>query len=287
VIVKKSSGLTYGYINKVTSGNVTTISLIDQKGTTIPLSGFEYIKVVRSGRRNVPETPVGTVACLDNPNTGSAISFNNVRILNAGATQFKHVWKKFCNCADAVSSTNPFVLGQKAVVRPWRSWTYLTTRTQNRLNNNPEIRKDGYFADFKVFWNYNTVSKLLDTTEIANKDLTKWQYVTQIENYNPVGMEIENKDALGRYSMAQFGYGRNLPVGTSNNSRYQETGYDGFEDYGYGDCKDDHFSWRGQSANVTDKEAHTGKQSINVKPGKKLVISKIINPCQNVNTNNN
>ncbi len=267
LLCETSTGADLGYYDKMMN------KIIDRKGKEI--LGITRIKVIRSGARNVPMTPVGSISCLADP------MINNVRlqfsrVLNAGATEFKFVWKAFCNCLneEEVTNGNPFVIGKRGSLRPWKSWTYLTERYQSNVNNDLDIRHDGYFSDnFVPYWTYSE-----DGYKSVSGN-TKWQNVTQIENYNQVGMEIENKDALGRYSMAQFGYGRNLPTATSNNSMYQESGFDGFEDYDYGDCNDDHFSWRSQNVTITKTESHTGRSSIEIPPKSSKAINKIINPC--------
>ena len=110
----------------------------------------------------------------------------------------------------------------------------------------------------------------------------KWQFISQIEKYNAVGLALEQQDALNRFTMAQYGYGKNLQVAGASNAEYREAGYDGFEDYDFADCEDDHFNFRKDySANVTNKEAHTGRKSIKVQPGKSLQMHKIIIPCEN------
>jgi hypothetical protein len=84
--------------------------------------------------------------------------------------------------------------------------------------------------------------------------------------------------------MAQFGYGRLLPVATANNSQYQESAFDGFEDYDYNDCRDDHFSWRSVNrfvpTAVVEAEAHTGSKSYKVPHNTKVPLSKTVSsPC--------
>ncbi len=254
--------------------------IIDKAGDEVPSANIKWAKIARSGARNVAMTPIASVSTLKDPrnDTKTKIIFDGTKsVLNAGATEFKNVWKPFCNCGEASNLKNPFVAGQRGQLRPWRSWTYLTERVQTITNNEVRIRNDGYFADYQNFWIEST--GLLQPIDAATKAASKWQYVTEIENYNPVGMEIENKDALNRFSMAQFGYARNLPVATSNNSRYQETGFDGFEDYDYGDCNDDHFSWRLYEPQLSSQEAHTGKQSLKVAKKSSAKIVKIIQEC--------
>lgn len=262
---------TKAFVNKPDNA---TMQVIDKNGSPV---SFTRAKVVRSGARNMASAPIGTVVTLTNPMQGNTIVFNNV--LNAGASEYKETWKRMgCDCKDATKSTNPYITGVKGNLRPYRSWTYLTDRYQRQVNNQMNIRTDGFYKDFAAFWQYkNAISPLGVPDDIGT---TKWQYVTEITNYNPLGLEIENKDALSRYLMAQYGYGRKLPVATSNNSQYRESGFDGFEDYGYGDCVDDHFSWRNASTHVTSDEAHTGRKSIKVEAGQKLEIKKVILPCE-------
>ncbi len=271
LLCRTSAGTGLGYYDAVRN------RIVDDKGREI--TGITRMKIVRSGARNLPMTPIGTISCMDDPmRDGDRLQFT--RVLNAAATEFKFVWRAVCNCGQDIdfANANPFVQGRRGSLRPWKNHTYMTERKQTRLNNNLDVRTDGYFTDeFRAFWSY--ASGRMNAP--GEEELTRWQYVTEIMNYNPVGMEIENKDALGRYSMAQFGYGRNLAVATSNNSQYRETGFDGFEDYTYGDCNDDHFSWRAFGSDVlSEQEAHTGRKSIKVAKKSALKISKDIIECE-------
>jgi hypothetical protein len=251
--------------------------VLGKAGDTITIDS--KVKVIRSGARNMYDTPVGSIITLDDPRKGDRLVFTN--ILNAGATEFKEDWKRFCNCtatSDLKSSLNWIVSGRRGNMRPLRSLTFLTGRTQADNNNNLNIRRDGVLVNFTPFWNYYGLGKI---TGLSSDDFSKsqWQFVSQVENYNSTGLEIENKDALERHSMAQFGYARNLPVAISNNSYYNETGFDGFEDYDLQDCEDDHLSWRIYSSYVNNDEAHTGRKSIKVAKSSSLEIEKVIVPC--------
>jgi hypothetical protein len=267
----------YAYLYKEDS----KMKLLDKKGSQI--NSFSSAIVVRSGGRNLATTPIATISSLRNPLKNGQISFDAARVLNAGSTEYKFVWKGFCNCGEQnQTSTNPFITGERGQLRPWKSWVYLTERTQTNQLNELNVRDDGYYTDYEDFWRKGQ-SKLIPFNKIIGLDHFKWQFVTEIENYNPNGMEIETRDALNRYSMVQFGYGRNLPVATSNNSQYQETGFDGFEDYIYENCNDDHFSWRVRGKDsgygLTESESHTGRKSFKVPAGGRAKIVKIIDPC--------
>ena len=272
--IQTTSGDTTGYyISDPVTGNS---AIVYKDGTG--MAPYTQAKIIRSGSRNMPTTPVGSVVTLDNPIKTGSTTLSFTRVINAGVNQFQDTWKKFCNCPNLVADTaNPIVAGLRGNIRPLRSWSYLTERTQTLLNNNLNVRSDGYFKNFVPFWQYSASSQSI--LPASNLSSLRWQFVVQTLNYNPMGMEIENQDALLRYSMAQFGYGQNLPVATSNNSKYQETGFDGFEDYNYGNCYDDHFSWRSYGSQLTNVQAHTGRQSIQVPSGTNIKIKKIITPC--------
>ena len=266
----------YTYLHKQGS----TLNLLDKKGKKV--TSFISAIVVRSGGRNLATTPVATVSTLKNPLINNKISFDAARVLQAGATEYKFVWKGFCNCGEQnEEDKNPFITGERGQLRPWKSWVYLTERVQTGRDGELNVRDDGYYTDYNDFWRVS--DGIVPFYKVPGLAHFKWQYVTEIENYNPNGMEIENRDALNRYSMAQFGYARNLPVATSNNSRYQETGFDGFEDYIYENCNDDHFSWRVRSKDagygLTEAESHTGRQSFRIPAGGSSGIIKIIDPC--------
>lgn len=58
-----------------------------------------------------------------------------------------------------------------------------------------------------------------------------WQTSNEVTRYSPYGYELENKNPLGIYSSAVYGYDNSLPTIVANNASYFETAFDGFEDY--------------------------------------------------------
>jgi hypothetical protein len=295
------------HANKPING---TLELIDKSGATKTLTSGQTAKVIRSGARNNATIPLGTIKTLVNPiANGNNVVFTEV--VNAKMSEYKDSWDKICRCQyyfteggpevifagqdasqEFYQPPNPFIVGEKGVLKPFRSWAYLTNRTHSNLNNNVNIRKDGTYTDFTPFWVVpppgggdvpppnNTCTGKPDITGIliidpkAETQNTKWQFIQKVEKYNTTGLAIEEKDPLDRFTMAQYGYGRNLQVATSNNSQYRETAFDGFEDYDYEDCEDDHLSWRSFKNNLTIEEAHTGRKSIRVPKNQKLKITK-------------
>jgi hypothetical protein len=58
-----------------------------------------------------------------------------------------------------------------------------------------------------------------------------WVVARSVTKYSPWGYELENKDALGNYTAAVYGYNHQLPVALAQNAQQPEIFADGFEDY--------------------------------------------------------
>lgn len=258
------------WLTDVTS---TTIKAVKKDGSLI--TGGPYsIKVVRSGRRNMQAVPIASITTLKNPLTGlTGNIFENV--LQSSAIEFSQDWRTFCDCFDdplaANYTTNPYVLGTKGNWRMSRSWLHLSSRTQSNYDNNTNIRKDGMFTSYTPFY------KL--TSGKWNIDERNWTFTSEVTEFSPFGQELENKDALGRYSAATFGFNQTLATSVAANSRYRELGFDAFEDYDFGDCSDDHFKFRDNPV-IVNTQSHTGRKSIKVSAGTPVVMNKQFENCE-------
>jgi hypothetical protein len=170
---------------------------------------------------------------------------------------------------------NPYLNGKLGNWRAQKSYLYLTERTQATLNNNTSIRTDGIFKTFNPFW----LPPSLPGDWLA--DRTNWTFTSEVTEFSPFGFELENRDALGRYSSAVYGYNNTLPMGVGNNARYRELAFDNFEDYEYGQCSDDHFSYKTYKTataegQVTETESHSGRRSIQVNENQMVKVKKTI-----------
>jgi len=108
---------------------------------------------------------------------------------------------------------------------------------------------------------------------------SNWTFASEVTQYSPYGAELENKDALNRYSAAQYSYNKTLPIAVASNSEYREIGFDGFENRDVTVVNDNHFIFGDEYSSLGDldpnntkvyisgEEAHTGKNSIAVKAG--------------------
>jgi hypothetical protein len=252
----------------------------NRDGQDMPIAG--KIKVIRSGRRNQQTSPVGTISSLKSPLTditgdgiADVLRFDNLQVLNANAVEFTEQWKQPCECLpdtgrDDETPFNNYLTGEAGNFRMTRSYAYLTDRSHTRTNDNPDVRHDGTFKNFQSFWTPSYPGYDYDW----NANQYQWKNTSEITIYNTTGTELENRDALGRYSSAVYGYRQTLPKAVGNNSMHQELGFDGFEDYDQAGCADNHFSFSKSKTNVSEEQAHSGKRSIKVPPKSAVELTK-------------
>lgn len=286
----KNDGYSFSNIDRLIEGDVVLSGnntywyagqnkFLDKDGNTQPVTSGV---VLRSGRRNMPDVPVGSITLLSNPIQNGKIDFNNLnagnRVLNASATEMGSNFKVHCECGFDPSKTyNPYLRGLAGIHRPYKTYMFLTERVQTRKNNNTFIRTDGTYKSFSPFW-------VTGANSFLKANPTAWQFTSQTTEYNPLGFELENLDPLGRYSTALFGYNYTLPVATSDNSMYHESAFDGFEDYDYSGCANEHLRFGDFKDKIKRDQAHTGRYSIRLLPGDEIKLEKIIDPCQNTVT---
>lgn len=278
---------------------------------SIDPAGGADIKVIRSAFRNMPTAPMATVTSMRNPLYNYDATTNlpttaksdigaqpytsgdwkTYRIVNASAIEYLDVWPAQCECGlpkmrydaqqnlkfefndiantddvDVIASRsfNPYLYNVLGNWRPVKSYAYLTGRT---AGSSPTPRRDGFFTDFGSYYMYNGNRWVKDPANAA-----KWTFATEISKYNAYGQEIENRDALERYSSAMYGYNNRFAVAVSSNAKSNEQAFDGFEDYDFSECsKNTHFSYKSELKphrfSVTDKESHTGRKSFRIEPG--------------------
>ncbi|MFI0428881.1 hypothetical protein [Mariniflexile sp. HMF6888] len=261
-------------------------------------------KIVRSGYRNQQMGNMASVTMMKNPLTtlidgkidttsfsqaleGSAST--NLRIVNASAVAYNDFWN--CQCEnnlpfipnanlneDALAELsiekylfNPYLYNAKGEWRAEKSYAYLTERTNVKEGadvSKNNIRKEGYFKQFKPYYALSGEQWELNTD--ASQD---WTFASEVTQYSPFGAEIENKDALNRYSSAQYGYNFTLPTAVASNSKYRYMGGDNFEDYDFRNTAEGHFAYKDivdqdgdRGIVVSNKYAHTGHSSLLITP---------------------
>lgn len=128
---------------------------------------------------------------------------------------------------------NPFVHGLKGNWRPSEQKVYQSNRTYDRIfepgKRGVNLSDAGYINAFMPYWNYNVLKAAL----IQSSNPGSWVTANTITLYDKYGQELENKDALGRYSAAKFCFNGELPAAVASNAMNREIYVNGFEDYLY------------------------------------------------------
>lgn len=308
------------WVVKVKESN---FQLLDKDGLLVKWNSINTgtIKVIRSGHRNMQMASMASVTSMRNPlydydannkitkvkeNIGGNPFFSTSasdRIVNASAIEYNDMWPSQCECnlprmffgkdgklqfeyekdnsldeqEDIIArSYNPYLYNILGNWRANKSYAYLTGRN---YTVDPTPRKTGYFADFAPFY-ILTGGKWGITVD----NYKRWTFASQVTQYNPYGQEVENKDALNRYSSALYGYNNRFPVAVASNTKYSELASDGFEDYDSIAClKDSHFDFKAQlkvnEVSVSNKQSHTGRKSLKIEPSKKAVLKKQVVSC--------
>jgi hypothetical protein len=171
------------------------------------------------------------------------------------------------SCFSSITDTlvNPYHYGILGDNRPLANYVYYTRRKESDPTAATNIRVNGTISGFMPFWT------LQSGVWFPSSDSSRWVWNTQTTLYNRKGFEIENKDPLGRYNSGLYGYGETLPTAVTQNSPYQETAFEGFEDYGFiantcdtGCTVPRPFDFTPYASYISDSAAHTGIYSLRV-----------------------
>jgi hypothetical protein len=228
-----------------------------EDGTPLP-NGTASIKMMESGYKNMQPVSSGGVTFkqLDDfslANTQTVTKFDFDKIINASAVEFSDEWQTECLICSTESGTlsnviNPFVEGIKGLWRMKNSYGFSTKR--NYPGNSVE---DGFYDEFVQFPWRNP----------DNRD-DRWISGGTVTKYSPFGFELENRDALGNYSAALYGYDNSLPVAVAVNSRFNEIMAENFEDYTCQACIDKSGHKDVFKSYISNNEGHSGKSSLKV-----------------------
>ncbi|NMH85962.1 hypothetical protein HHX25_00450 [Flavivirga sp. Y03] len=230
----------------------------------------------------------------------SSSASDNLRIVNASAVGYDDFWNCQCennlpfipnanvnedvlaNLAIEEYKFNPYLYNASGEWRAEKSYAYLTERTdvkEGASTVRKHTRKEGYFKEFIPFYALETDgtqwavnSEVID--EQTPDEINYWTFASEVTQYSPYGAEIENKDALDRYSSAQYGYNFTLPTAVTSNSKYRYMGADNFEDYSFLNTRDGHFNFKDNvdddgdgGIQISTDQAHTGHSSLLVPNG--------------------
>jgi hypothetical protein len=302
--------------------NPDKVKLMDREGRIVndcpeneTINRLKF-KVVRSGFRNVQSAMMASIVTQSNPFVNNKLrdfTFDplinisqNPKIINASAIEYSDYWKSQCennlpnfqerpgmfneetNELDESIfynlienyNINPFLFNIRGDWRAKKSYAFLTGRSQSiNLQGSPTTSIDGFLTSFNPFYRFEN--------NVWSINRQNWTNASTVTQFSPYGAELENKDALNRYSSAQYGFGYSLPTAVASNTAYKQLGFESFEDIenGSNEYKNSHFSFQDPLVNnsmtalISEKESHTGKKSVMVKPGKSLTYINKFSNC--------
>ena len=229
---------------------VKDLVVLDASGRLFTKSGVNF-KIIRSGKRNNLGLTVSSATCMKNPiQNNKLVVDNTANIVAATAMEYKEKWQvdkdailrkiystppcstietESPNCSGTLEKNiNPYVKGLMGNLKPYRSYTYYGSRNESDVAVATAIRKNGYLNNFTNYWGFNGSNNLVpDYTNV------KWVWNSEVTRVNSKGQELETRDALNRYTAAQFGFNKNMPVALVQNARNGESFSEGFEDATY------------------------------------------------------
>lgn len=259
--------------------------IIDKDGNPIITSTGALaptpFKVIRSGHRNLQSAGIMNVTLMHNPllnvtnnqpltNLGThfltTANWSDYRIINAGAVDYSDNWPAMCECGASGLSANPYFTNSKGV---WRTKSSRTYRNGRNYQASTTSRQEGFYVAFSPFYKLSPGGNWV-------KNPTQWTFVSEVSKYSSYGFELENKDALNRYSASQYGYNNKFPIAVGSNTKYSEIGFDGFEDYDFNGCaQNSHFSFKDLVGGTKQTStSHTGTSSIKVIQGQRVGMNK-------------
>ncbi|WEK37955.1 MAG: hypothetical protein P0Y53_10630 [Candidatus Pseudobacter hemicellulosilyticus] len=171
------------------------------------------------------------------------------------------------SCRSIITDTafNPYVTGVLGAWRSNKAYTYYARRKESDPSVATNIRRDGTFNDYTAFW------KFQQAVLKPQQDTSRWVWNSELTLLNRKGLEVENRDPLGRYNAGLYGYGLSLPVAVVQNSRYRESAFEGFEDYDFQlllcdtSCESiRHFNINEYRNDIVTTEKHSGKSSLRI-----------------------
>lgn len=209
------------------------------------------VKIIRSGKRNNLSLTVSSATCRNNPiQNNKLVVDNSDNIIAASAIEYKEKWQvdndvmirklyttppcatietESIDCSGILEKNiNPYVKGLVGNLKPYRSYTYYGSRNEMDAAVTTTIRKNGFLNNFSNYWGFNGLNNL-----VPDYTNTKWVWNSELTKVNAKGQELETKDALNRYTAAQYGFNKNMPVALVQNARNGESFSEGFEDMNY------------------------------------------------------
>ncbi|EDM35224.1 hypothetical protein PBAL39_13367 [Pedobacter sp. BAL39] len=164
---------------------------------------------------------------------------------------------------------NPFVQGYKGNWNLQEQKVFQEQRDYDRIFNEGkkgiDVKNAGYLRSFNSFYTFSSQVGWRSSVNPVN-----WVTANAVTLYDRYGQELENKDALGRYSAANFDFNGELPAAVASNAMNREIYTNSFEDFKFRkqtdpECIGTEFAsltTEGIDALTSPAKAHSGNYSL-------------------------
>jgi hypothetical protein len=174
-----------------------------------------------------------------------------------------------------VKDVNPYIYGFLGNWRERTSMVFQQSRHYNTTSTTKgmDIPNAGYINSFSPYWyygNYPNGYAAWKTDSLNNR--SRWVAANTVTLYDQYGQQLENRDALGRYSAALFNFNGELPGAVASNAKNREIYSLAFEDSfftpgsGNAAAQPNTFSQTGTNTPmkqfIVSSQAHSGNYSL-------------------------
>ncbi|MBL4707004.1 MAG: hypothetical protein JKY48_01000 [Flavobacteriales bacterium] len=303
--IPNGSSFTYDFVGKYSvvqneSSSTQDYFLVDENGVVLaPDPAYNQVFFTYlPGKKNFTGAPMASVTTLDTypvNNSPYEVGYAHSQVLNVSGTDFYDKAKLEGECFDAgahkVLPINPYRYNLLGQWKQQHSYVF----DHDRDYSTGVARKDGLLTTYQPFWKnvggeWLAINNPVRLPYNSSDPLQDWVLTGKSTLHNYSGNGLEAEDALGIKSASYVGYNRQHGKAAVSNSRYEESGFDGFEDYKSDglnvvvhekdplfipfSCLNDHF--RLKNVEPTTVESHTGKYSIHVAPKRSVAFQSKI-----------
>ncbi len=178
---------------------------------------------------------------------------------------------------DAFNNSDPFETGERGMWRVSSNFAY----KEDIISGNDEILSGNQLVEGRIYKNagvFKNDYELFNWKNESANNPQKWLSLSTVLKYSTNGEPIEERDILGMYSTAKYGYNLKLPTLVAKNASYSEVQFESFENV-YGKDLDNNnvdetfFLEDGllissiQVPNLVNSQHHSGKASLQLKYG--------------------
>lgn len=177
---------------------------------------------------------------------------STAKVIAASAQTFSDKWSYDNALYVPYSGSNSYENGAKGKWRQKSSYVYKDTIIGANASLQRNYKNAGVFNMVVFDWK--------DSTQIDSR----WIKLNTVTSYSPDGNALEERDILGIYSSAKFGYNKTQPYLIAKNADYQSVQFDGFEKSYTVNSQlqlEDGWAPAGIGTKLTQAYAHSGKKS--------------------------